>query len=115
MLPGFSKNSIKWSTSFFVIFISKIHLREIKKRQIRTTLSTPMDYIFQYFSENDFINMAEFTNIYAQQIEIINIIEINSSEIKTFIGIHLFIGVYELWSSTRSHVLATENKNKYYC
>jgi len=59
-------------------------------------LPPPIHYFLKYFTENDIEEMAGYTNIYAQQTGVKNFIETNSSEIKTFIGIHLLIGVYGL-------------------
>lgn len=94
VLPGFPKKNIKWSESPFVR--PKIHLKELKKRPVPNTLPPPIDYFLKYFTENDIEEMAGYTNIYAQQTGVNNFIETNSSEIKTFIGIHLLIGVYGL-------------------
>lgn len=59
-------------------------------------MSPPIDYFLKYFTENDIEEMAGYTNIYAQQIGVKDFNETDSSEIKTFIGIHLLIEVYNL-------------------
>ncbi|KAF0688531.1 piggyBac transposable element-derived protein 2-like, partial [Aphis craccivora] len=85
------KRDIKW---FEVPFSApKLSLQTVEHPIYPKNILTPLHYFSNYFSENDFINMAKFTNIYAEQKSSTKFKKCTSSEIKILVGIHMIFGV----------------------
>lgn len=85
------KKEIKWSQLLFSP--PALSLEPVERPNYPTKIPTPLDYFFKYFSENDFVNMAKFTNIYAEQKSHSNFKTCSASEIKILIAIHMMFGV----------------------
>ncbi|KAL4101103.1 hypothetical protein QTP88_021123 [Uroleucon formosanum] len=60
------------------------------------TLPLPISYFMKYFTEEAFVEMAIFTNIYAEQKSTNQWVQITSAKMKVFVGIHLMMGVLNL-------------------
>ncbi|XP_060865565.1 piggyBac transposable element-derived protein 3-like isoform X1 [Metopolophium dirhodum] len=90
-LPYYTKNEIKWSNRPFVSSFLKISPPAPELSTTYRTLS-PIEYFSKYFPEEEFENMAKYTNIYAKQNNFINYVDTTPSEMKVFVGIHLKIG-----------------------
>jgi hypothetical protein len=60
---------------------------------VLTNILNPIDYFTKYFSNNDFKNMAKYTNIYAAQNNLKNFKNTSTHEMKTMIAIHMLFGV----------------------
>ncbi|CAI6343484.1 unnamed protein product [Macrosiphum euphorbiae] len=90
-LPYYTKNEIKWSNRPFVSNFLKISQ---PAPELSTTYKTllPIEYFSKYFPEEEFENMAKYTNIYAKQNNFIKYVDTTPSEMKVFVGIHLKIG-----------------------
>eukprot|EP00102_Acyrthosiphon_pisum_P022242 XP_016659452.1 PREDICTED: piggyBac transposable element-derived protein 3 isoform X3 [Acyrthosiphon pisum] len=90
-LPYYTKNEIKWSNRPFVSNFLKI---SPPAPELSTTYKTllPIEYFSKYFPEEEFENMAKYTNIYAKQNNFIKYVDTTPSEMKVFVGIHLKIG-----------------------
>lgn len=94
-MPAFvDKRSIKWKKQPFVP--SKISLEELEERHFPEEIPTPLDYFMKYFPDNEYEEMARYTNTYAQQNGKLTWIETNSREMKIFVGVHLLMGVFGL-------------------
>lgn len=90
-LPYYTKNEIKWSNRPFVSNFLKI---SPPAPELSTTYKTllPIEYFSKYFPEEEFENMAKYTNIYAKQNNFIKYVDTTPSEMKVFVDIHLKIG-----------------------
>lgn len=60
---------------------------------VLTNILNPIDYFIKYFSNDDFENMAKYTNIYAAQNNLKNFKNTSTHEMKTMIAIHMLFGV----------------------
>lgn len=60
---------------------------------VLTNILNPIDYFTKYFSNDDFKNMAKYTNIYAAQKNLKKFKNTSTHEMKTMIAIHMLFGV----------------------
>jgi len=92
-MPSFvDKRSIKWKKQPFVP--SKFSLEVLEKRHFPEEIPTPLDYFMKYFPDNEYEEMATYTNTYAQHNGKLIWIETNSREMKIFVGVHLLMMVF---------------------
>lgn len=99
-------------TAFYTTMI----IDQLEERHYPTEIPTPLDYFFKYFPENEYQNMANYTNTYAEQTDKVNWISTNAREKKICVDIHLLMGVFGLpcirmYKSQKES--GTKVKNKY--
>lgn len=71
----------------------EIDLRELEPIVYSSEILSPIEYFTRYFSEEVFIEMATYTNIYAVQQNKSNYIPTTASEMKIFVGIRTMLRI----------------------
>lgn len=94
-MPEFvEKQSIKWKKQPYQPLA--IHLEPLEEHCYPREIPAPLEYFSKYFQESEYQDMADYTNIYAEQNGKLNWIATNPREMKVFLGIHLLMGVFGL-------------------
>lgn len=94
-MPAFvEKRSIKWKKQPYQPLA--IHLEPLEEHHYPKEIPTPLEYFSKYFQESEYQDMADYTNMYAEQTGKVNWIATNPREMKIFFGIHLLMGVFGL-------------------
>jgi len=70
-----------------------ITIQSVINHPVLTKVLNPIDYFTKYFSNDDFTNMAKYTNIYAAQKNLKKYKNTSTSEMKTMVAIHMLFGV----------------------
>lgn len=84
------KENIKWKKN--VTYITPpIQFYVRKQFEDEIVLETPMYYFLNYFTEELFHGMSEFTNLYTVQNNV-TFLPTNTSEMKQFVGINIIMG-----------------------
>jgi len=90
-MPAFvEKHSIKWKKQPYRI----LNLEPLEEHHFSMEIPAPLEYFSKYFQESEYQDMADYTNIYAEQTGKLNWIATNPREMKIFLDIHLFMGVF---------------------
>ncbi|KAE9525646.1 hypothetical protein AGLY_014173 [Aphis glycines] len=90
-LPFVDKKDIKWDMK--PLICHKIDIQQpLPELSTIYKILSPLDYLMNYFPEEQFEKIATYTNIYAKQKNKLNFHDTTSSEIKVFVGVHLLIG-----------------------
>jgi len=88
------KEDIKWEAK--PLTTREIVFAAVPEKDFPSAPLPPIEYFLKYFSTISFDDMAHFTNLFAQQNNTKNWTDTNASEMKVFIGIHLYIGIIGL-------------------
>lgn len=88
------KENIKWEAK--PLTTREIVFAAVPEKDFPSAPLPPIEYFLKYFSTISFDDMAHFTNLFAQQNNTKNWTDTNASEMKVFIGIHLYIGIIGL-------------------
>ena len=94
-MPAFiEKHNIKWKKQPYQH--STINLEHLEKHHYPKEIPTSLDYFSKYFPDNEYQNIADYTNAYAEQTGKSNWVATNPREMKIFLGINLLMGVFKL-------------------